>query len=67
MAANNQISEITSTGPQFQAFYVIPMPYLDILDSPFFEEANISEFLKRFENMYDTYQRTTSEKICHLP
>ena len=67
MAANTPNSESTSTGPQFQAPYVTPMPYPGAPGSLFFEGANISEFLERFENMCDDYRMSTSEKIRRLP
>ncbi len=67
MAANTPNSERISTGPQFQALYVTPMLYLGAPGSLFFEGANISEFLERFENVFDDYQMSTSEKICCLP
>ena len=67
MAANTPTSESTSTDPQFQTFYVSPMPYPGAPGSPFFEGANISEFWERFENMGDDYQMSTSEKIRRLP
>ena len=67
MAANTPNTESTSTGPQFHAPYVTPMPYPGAPGSPFFEGGNISEFLERFENMCDDYQMSTSEKIRRLP
>ena len=67
MAANTPNSESTSTGPQFQALYVTPMQYQGAPGSPFFEGANVSEFLDRFENICDDYRMSTSEKIRRLP
>ena len=66
MTANTPNSESTSTGVQFQTPYVTPIPYPGAPGSPFFEGANISEFLERFENICDYYQMSTSEKICRL-
>ncbi len=67
MAVNTPNSESISTGPQFQALYVTPMPYPGAPGSPFFEGANIIEFLERFENMRNDYRMSTSEKIRRLP
>ena len=67
MAANNSNSLGTSTGPQFQAPYVTPILYLEAPGSLFFEGANISKFLERFENMWDNYRMSTSEEIRRLP
>lgn len=55
MAANSLISGNTSTSPQFQASYVTLMPYLNALNSLFFKGANVSNFLEKFENIYDDY------------
>lgn len=55
MAANSLISGNTSTGPQLQAPYITLMPYLNALNSLFFEGANVRNFLERFENIYDDY------------
>ena len=43
------------------------MPYPGAPGSPFFEGANISKFLERFENMCDDYRIAASEKIRRLP
>lgn len=67
MAANTSISESIFTDPQFQAPYVMPMPNPKVPGSPFFEGDNISYFLKKFENMCEDYQMSTSEKIRCLP
>ena len=67
MAANTPISGSTSTGPQFQALYVTLMPYPGASNSPFFEGANVSKFLERFENMCNDYQMAASKKIRCLP
>ena len=64
--ANTPISENTSTRPLFQAFYIIFMPYLGIPGGSFFEGANISKFLERFENMCNDYQIAAFEKIYCL-
>ena len=66
MIANTPISENTSIGPPFQAFYVILMLYLGIPGSPFFERTNVSKLLKKFENMYNDYQIVAFEKIRRL-
>lgn len=42
------------------------MPYLGVPDILFFEEAIISKFLKKFENIFDNYQMSISEKIRGL-
>ena len=55
MVANTPNSENTFTNPQFQAFYTTFMLYPRLLGILFFEGANISKFLKKFENMYDNY------------
>ncbi len=55
MVANTSNPESNSTGPQFQTLYVTSMPYLGTPGSPFFEGANISEFLEKFENMCNDY------------
>ena len=67
MVANTPISKSTFTHPQFQAFYVTFMPYLDPPGSSFFKRANAGKFLKKFENMCNDYQMAAFEKICHLP
>ncbi len=67
MAVNTPNSKSTSTGPQFQAPYVTLILYSGAPGSWFFEGANISEFLEKFENMCDDYRMSTSEKICPLP
>lgn len=66
MATNTPNSETTSTGPPFQAPYVKPMPYPGALGSPFFEGANVSKFLERFENIFDDCLVTASVKIRRL-
>ncbi len=67
MVANTTNSESTSTGPQFQAPHVTPMPYPGAPGSPIFEGANVGEFLDRFENMCDDNRMSTSKKIRRLP
>ena len=67
MAANTPNTKDTPTQPLFQAPFITPMLYPGAPDSPFFERANISEFLERFENMCDDYQMSTPEKIRRLP
>lgn len=66
MAAITLSTESTPTQPPFQAPYIMPMPYLGVPGSPFFDGANISEFLERFENMCDDYRILISEKIRRL-
>ena len=66
-AADTPNSENISTGPQFQAFYITSIPYRGEPGSLFFEGANISKVLEKFENMCDDYQMSTFEKICRLP
>ena len=66
MIANTPILESTSTSPSFQAPYVTLMPYPGTPGSPFFEGANVSEFLEKFENMCDNYQMAAFEKIRRL-
>ena len=63
MAANTSNSKNTPTCLQFQALYITSMPYPGAFGSPFFEGANISEFLDGFENICNDYQMSTSEKI----
>ena len=67
MAANTPNTKDTPTQPLFQALYITLMPYLGAPGSPFYEGANVSKFLKRFENMFDDYQMSTLEKIRRLP
>ena len=67
MTAYTSNSESTSTGLQFKAAYVTLMLHQGAPGNLFFEGANVSEFLDRFENMYDEYRMSTSEKICNLP
>ena len=43
------------------------MPLLDISGTPYFEEANISEFIERFEDIYDDYQVKDENKIKRVP
>lgn len=63
MAANTPNSESTFIGPQFQTLYVLPILYPGVPSNLFFEKANISKFLEKFENICDDYQMSTSEKI----
>lgn len=67
MFSNIPIFEGTSIGPQLQVFYITPISYFGALGSLFFEEANTSKFLKKFENICNDYQMSTSEKIYCLP
>lgn len=67
MAANTPNTESTPIGPLSPSLYVTPMPYPGSPGSPFFEGANVSEFLERFEDMCDDYRMSTSEKIRRLP
>ena len=67
MAAITLSTESTPTQPPLQAPYITPMPYPGAPGSPFFDGANISEFLERFENMCDDYRMLISEKIRRLP
>lgn len=67
MAINTPNTEISSSPPPSQFFYLMLMPYLEASGSPFFEETNISKFLERFENMCNNYQMSNMEKIRHLP
>lgn len=39
------------------------MPYPGAAGSPFFEGTNVSQFIDRFENMWDDYQMSNAEKI----
>lgn len=55
------------TLPQFQAFYIMPMPYSQAPGSPFFERANVTEFLEKYENMCKDYHISLVEKIRRLP
>lgn len=66
MATNTPNTESTSTPPPFQASYMTPMHYPGAPGSPFFEGANVSEFLERFENICGNYRTSTSEKIRRL-
>lgn len=59
MATNTPNTESPSTPPPFQTPYITSMPYPGAPDSPFFEGANVSEFLERFENMFDDYRMST--------
>ena len=36
-------------------------------DTPYFEKTNISEFIERFEDMYDNYQVRDKNKIKRVP
>ena len=63
MAATTPNTEDTPTQPLFQAPYITLMPYLGAFGRPFFEKANISKFVEKFENMCDNYQMITPEKI----
>ena len=67
MAANTPNIKDTPTQPLFQALYITLMSYPGVPGSPFFDKANVSKFLKRFENMCDKHQMSTSEKIRRLP
>lgn len=67
MATNTPNTESPSTPPPFQTPYITSMPYPGAPDSPFFEGANVSEFLESFENMFDDYRMSTLEKVRRLP
>lgn len=55
------------TPPQFQASYIMPMPYPGAPGSPFFERANVTEFLERYENMCEDYRISLVEKSAAYP
>ena len=42
------------------------MPYPGVPGTLFFEKANVSKFLERFENMCNNYQMAAFEKIRRL-
>ena len=53
MAINTLISKNTSTSSYFRISYITIL-YL-ALNILFFEKANVSKFLEKFENMFDEY------------
>ena len=59
--------ENVPTPPQFQASYIMPLPYPGAPGSPFFDGANVTEFLERYENMCEDYRVSLAEKIRRLP
>ena len=67
MASNTPDTENVPTPPQFQASYIMPIPYSGAPGSPFFEGANVTEFLERYENVCEDYRISLAEKIRRLP
>ena len=63
MATNTPGTENVPTTPQFQASYIMPMPYLGAPGGLFFERANVTEFLERYENMCEDYRISLAEEI----
>jgi len=63
--------EDSQTFPLQQAtmstMFYMPMPPPGTPGSPMFEGANVTEFLKRYEDLYSDYRVTDEDRLIRLP
>jgi len=45
----------------------MPMPLPGTLRSPMFEGANVTEFLKRYDDLCSNYQVSEKDRLMRLP
>jgi len=64
---SQEMPQETLPSQTMSTMFYMPMPLLGTLGSPMFEGANVTEFLKRYDNLCSDYWVSEKDRLMRLP